>query len=352
MSWPSRRIDRVFDLMEREGVDALVFFSPENIYYLSGFGGEGVLVFGAGEGHLISDGRYHTQAQEESSEFSFRLSRGWLKGAGEVIRERGFRRVGFEAEAIPYRGYRQLKDAISETELVPLQDEVGRIRMVKEPDEVGHIREAIGIAEKAFGEIRPRVLSGSRERDLAVEFECFARRFGSDILPFDPIVASGRRSALPHARSTEKMLGEGELVIIDFGARAKGYASDQTRTFYLGNGRKKKQETDLYRVVHEAQQEAIAAVRPGIEAREIDRAARRSIVKSGWGDYFLHSTGHGVGLAVHEAPTISEDSRVVLEPGMVFTVEPGVYLPGVGGVRIEDMVMVTEKGARVLTTAA
>lgn len=350
MGWPGGRIARIFKLMEERETDALVLFSLENIYYLSGFHGEGVLIFGAGEGYLVSDGRYLTQAGEEAPEFSFRLSRGRLKGAGEVIRERGFRRVGFEAEGIPYHGYLQLQESVPECELIPLDDGLGAMRMVKETEEVEKIRKAVGIAEKAFGEIRSKVHPGSRERDLAVEFEYLARRYGSDTLPFDPIVASGSRSALPHARSSEKVLGGDELVVIDYGARADGYASDQTRTLYLGNGKDPKQKKEIYRVVQEAQQEAISAIRPGIEAREVDRAARSRITKSGWGDHFLHSTGHGVGLAVHEAPTISEDSRTMLEPGMVFTVEPGVYLPGVGGVRIEDMVVVTESGAEVLTT--
>ncbi|MDD5222787.1 MAG: Xaa-Pro peptidase family protein [bacterium] len=350
MGWPEERINRAFRVAQARKLDALLFFSPEFINYFSGFRGEGILALGSGKGFLVSDGRYLTQAREEAPEFEFRLSRSWLSGTAELIGEKGFARVGFEAEGIPYIGFQRLKELSPGWELCPLDEELKKLRMVKEPGEIERIRRALAIAEQAFEQIRPRIRSGGRERDIALEFEYAARRLGSENLPFDPIVASGPRSALPHAIPSDRLLGEEELIIVDYGARAEGYASDQTRTAWLGNGRGGREEIRIYQAVQAAQREAIAAVRPGVPARVVDRAARGRIAAGGWGEFFRHSTGHGVGLAVHEAPTISEDSDVILEPGMVFTIEPGIYIPELGGVRIEDMVLVTAEGAEVLTS--
>jgi len=350
MGWPEERINRAFKLARAQKLDALLFFSPEFVRYLSGFRGEGILVFGLERGFLVSDGRYLTQAREEAPEFDFRLSRSWLSGTAEVIKNQGFEKVGFEAEGIPYIGFQRLRELSLGWELFPLGDELKTLRMIKEPGEIERIRRAIEIAEKAFLEIRPRIRSGGRERDIALEFEYAARRLGSETLPFDPIVASGPRSALPHAIPSARLLSDGELVLMDFGARAEGYASDQTRTTWLGEGKGEREEDRIYQTVRAAQEEAIAAVRPGVAAKTVDRAARSRIAAAGWGEFLRHSTGHGVGLSVHEAPAISEDSEVILEEGMVFTIEPGVYIPELGGVRIEDMVLVTEEGVEVLTS--
>jgi Xaa-Pro aminopeptidase len=266
-----------------------------------------------------------------------------------AARSAGPRRAGFEAEAVSYQVFEQLRDVAAKTSatLEPTRGLVESLRARKEPGELELLTRAVEITSQAFEEVLPLVKPGTVERDLALELEFRMKRAGAEELAFDLIVASGPRSALPHGRASEKALATGEFVVFDIGARHKGYHSDMTRTVFLG--KPGPSDRALYQTVLEAQLAGIAATRGGVSAAAVDAASRGVIDKAGHGARFGHGTGHGVGLMVHEAPRVGQTSVEILEEGMTITVEPGIYLPGHGGVRIEDIVLVTREGCRVLT---
>ncbi len=329
-------------------MEGSLIFSPENIQYLTGFsGGEGYLLVGEGENLLMVDARYIIQAQEETRGCRpFLLEKG-IKGVAAHISTLGLRRVGFEAAGISVALFEQLQEGVVEVELVPLKEEMERLRGVKTSDEIAWIKGAIDIAEGAWEKSLEMVKPGTREDELALELEYIMKRGGSEGVAFEPIVASGPRSALPHAHPTSRKLDEGDLVLFDFGSRYHGYTSDETCTVILG--RATQEQKRIYQIVREAHDKALERVRPGITLAEIDAAARGHISEAGHGEHFGHGTGHGVGLAVHEWPVVGRDSPDVAEEGMIFTIEPGIYISGWGGVRIEDMVLVTSGGCEVLT---
>jgi len=230
---------------------------------------------------------------------------------------------------------------------VPTKGVVEKLRLRKTPEEVERIRKAQALAEEALAHVLPLLRPGVEEREIALEVEFFLKRRGAEGAAFPPIVASGERGALPHARASEKRLKAGELVTLDLGARLEGYHSDMTRTFALG--RPKEELRRAYKAVEEALEAALAALAPGKTGKEVDAVARKALEAHGLDRYFVHSLGHGVGLAVHEGPSLSPYGEEVLEPGMVVTVEPGVYLPGLGGVRLEELVLLTESGVELLS---
>ncbi len=246
-----------------------------------------------------------------------------------------------------YAIYADLGEKLRETQLVPLDEKIRTVRIRKDPSETRTLRKAIAIAEQALLNNLHRIKPGIAERELAQEIEFEMRRLGAESLAFDTIVASGSRGALPHGKASEKRFEKGDLILIDFGARFNGYHSDQTCTISLGNPTREQKE--IYSIVKEAHDRAISLIRPGVAIEEIDRRARQYIEDHGYGSRFGHGLGHGVGLAVHEEPRISFDSSGIAEYGMVFTVEPGIYIPKWGGVRIEDMVRVKRAGCEVLT---
>lgn len=329
--------------------DALLITGIENIRYITGFtGSSGVLLMTDNGGIFFTDSRYTEQALKEVEakveikEYKKRVP----ELAGALI-DAGYKRVGFEDSSLTYREYQELKKEARGVKLVPLKDRLTLLRGVKSKGELRLISGAADIAYKAFEELLPSIKPGKREDDLAIELEYLMRKGGAEGLSFDVIVASGGRSALPHGRATSKRLKIGDPVVIDFGARYEGYHSDETVTVFVGKASERHRR--IYQTVKEAHDRAIDAVRPGVRFSDIDRTARDFIDKAGYGKYFGHGTGHGVGLNVHEAPSISPNSKGVAEEGMVFTIEPGIYIPKVGGVRIEDMVVVTKEGCRVLT---
>lgn len=234
-------------------------------------------------------------------------------------------------------------------DVMPLSSIVENLRIIKDEEEIGLIRESIKRAEDAFNSVLPYLRPGVKEIEIAWRLEDALKRAGSKRLPFDIIVTSGPNSSMPHARPSEKRLSEGDLVIIDWGGEAGGYLSDMTRTLLIKGGEISK-KIEIYETVLRANKEAIKEIKPNVRAGKIDEVARKIIKKSGFGDYFGHGTGHGVGLDVHERPSISPKSKDKLKPGMVFTIEPGVYVPGFGGIRIEDMVCVTSDGNITLTS--
>ena len=332
--------------MRQVGVDALWISQPANLRYLSGFSSpeDAKLLLTPGGVLLYTDSRYALQAAEEVTVGThIARSPATLEHAAEQVR--GLK-VGFEAEHLTVAGLDDLKQYWP-AELVPLRHLVETLRLIKTEPEIAAIRKAQAIADAAYVEVLPQIQAGVRETDLALALELAMRRRGADGLSFEIIVASGSRGALPHGRASEKLLTEGELVTLDFGALVGGYHSDMTRTVAVGEVGPELRR--LYTAVLDAEEQAIAAVGPGVRAAELDALARGVLAGHHLAEHFTHSLGHGVGLNVHEAPGLRAASDEVLRPGMIVTIEPGVYLGGVGGVRIEDLLLVTESGSEVLS---
>jgi Xaa-Pro aminopeptidase len=342
------RVERARKLVTTAGVDAVLVFGVTSMRYLAGFtGSDGVLAV-AGDGQwLLCDGRYTTQASQEAASWQIAEYRRKLDGITELVARQGWHRVGFDADHIPHAFYRALAEALQGQELVPLEGGLDELRSIKSAEEILLITETCVLASRAFEALFPMIRPGARERDLALELEILMKRAGADEKAFDFIVASGERGALPHGKASDRYLEAGDLVTFDFGARYHGYHSDETVTVAVGRVTERQQE--VHRVVLEAHDQAIQAVRPGVSCRELDGIARSHIESHGYGGWFGHGLGHGIGLEIHESPTLSSRSDHVVQEGMVFTVEPGVYIPGWGGVRIEDTVEVTAAGCRVLT---
>jgi len=344
------RLDRLRALLPEHHIDAILIQNVENRTYLTGFtGSAGAALVTARESLLLVDFRYVEQAAAEAPGWEIvKVPRQAPEIVTEMVRGRELRRLGFESDGMTYRQYDELGTALRPAELVPVTG-VDRLRWVKDADELARIRTAVAIADAGFAHIQGYLRPGIQEREVALELEFYMRRHGADKEAFDTIVASGVRSSLPHGRATEKVLGHNEFVTLDFGAVVRGYHSDCTRTAVLGDASPRHRE--IYDLVLAAQRAALAGIRPGIAARDADALARQVITEAGHGDHFGHGLGHGVGLAIHEGPTLSPREDATLEAGMVVTVEPGVYLPGWGGVRIEDLVVIGPEGCENLTTA-
>jgi len=334
--------------------DALLLSHLPNIRYLCGFtGSAGLLLVEEAGSVFFTDVRYDTQAHDEVKGAKVVIARkAVLPALGEFLgrrrkRARGWT-IGLEAEHFTIAEKKRL------TQMRPagvrLKDAppvVERARMVKDGDELQRIRAAVALGAKLFDRALAVVRPGVKETEVAAEMELAARRGGAEEMSFPTIIASGARSALPHGRASDQPIAKGGFVVCDFGVILSGYCSDQTRTVWVGPVPQDARRA--YEAVREAQQAAIAAVRPGIPVGEVDAAARKVLRKAGLGRYFTHSTGHGVGLEIHEAPRVADGQPEILQPGMVITIEPGVYFPGKWGVRIEDMVAVTAGGCEVLT---
>jgi Xaa-Pro aminopeptidase len=344
------RLESIRRVMATLEADAFLVTNLHNVSYLTGFtGSSGFVVVTAGAAYFITDFRYETQAAEEVSGFDVIIHRaGWTDNVVALAGEHSVKSLAYESAGMNCETFSTLSGRLEGVRMLPSKDAVERMRMVKDEEELSRITEAVKRAERGFAENASRVSPGMTENEVALGLEFNIRSLGARKVPFDIIVASGPRAAMPHGLASGRELRDGETVIIDFGGEADGYQSDITRSGVLGEPDLKQNE--VFDIVREAQQRAIEAVRPGVTGKEVDAAARDFIASRGYGDNFGHGLGHGVGLEVHEGPRISPMGQDVLEPGMVFTVEPGVYLPGWGGFRIEDMVVVTEDGCRVLTS--
>jgi len=334
--------------------DGLLISHLPNIRYLCGFtGSAGFLLVEESGSTFFTDVRYDTQAHAEVEAAKVVVARkSVLQCLGERLSGRRQRRrgctIGVEAEHFTLADRKRLNDLLpSGTRLKASPPVVERARMVKDADELQRIRHAVILGAKLFDRALKVLRPGVKEAEVAAEMEYVARRGGAEEMSFPTIIASGPRSALPHGRASQHAIRPGGFVVCDFGVILAGYCSDQTRTVWVGSA--PKQARGTYEWVREAQQAAVDAVRPGITVGEVDAAARKVLHKAGLGRYFTHSTGHGVGLEIHEAPRVAAGQREVLQPGMVITIEPGVYFPGKWGVRIEDMVAVTAGGSQVLT---
>lgn len=342
------RIFSARECLKRHSLDALLVTSLQSIRYLSGFSGsDAVLLLTADTGCFLTDSRYTTQAGNEVTAFPVAGYKVKLDAVADWLGRFGGTRVGFVASQLTVEVHSELSARLTGIELVPLKDELSAIRAVKDAEEIALIEAAAGLASSALLEILPLVKPGALERDLALELEIVMRRKGADDKAFDFIVASGERGALPHGRASEKALSAGELVTFDFGALFKAYNSDETVTVAVGKPDAKLLE--IYAIVKEAHDRAIEAVRPGISLKELDGVARSFIEQRGYGPCFGHGLGHGVGMEIHEKPLVSFRSEDTAVEGMVFTIEPGIYIPGLGGVRIEDTVVVEKSGCRLLT---
>jgi Xaa-Pro aminopeptidase len=339
--------------LEQRNLPLLVVTNPRNIFYLMGFrGSAGVAALGVSESILWVDPRYTLQARDESRHVEVLEERGsLLKAVAQWLRKKKFKRVGFEDAQVTYGEYRALeKESGGKIRFEPASGIIEGIRFVKDEGEIAQIRAACQISVEAFTEVRPLIRPGARESDLAAEIEFRMRRKGAEGPSFDTIVASGPRGALPHARASGKLLGKSELVIFDLGAILNGYAADMTRTVFLGPkpGRRIK---SLYKAVLEAQQRAVESIRDGVESGKVDAAAREALSARGLANYFTHSTGHGVGLDIHERPRLGRNDKTRLQTGCVVTAEPGIYIEGLGGIRLEDTVLAGQDGPEILTSA-
>ena len=353
----SLKLQKLREQIQEEELDAILISTPENRRYMSGFtGSAGWLLVSSDKATLATDFRYVEQAGNQAPDFDIHRTQRGLGWFPEWAAEHGVKRIGFESQDITVSAHEAFLKAIQEAEnsndpeLVPTKGVVEKLRIYKDSDELALLTEAIRIADEALDEVGPRIEPGITEEAVAWELEKAMRERGAEMISFDTIVGAGPNGALPHHRADETVIKPNDAIVIDMGAKYEGYCSDLTRTFFVGEPDDKFRE--IYGIVLQAQLAAEEQVTAGMTGKEADAIARDIIADAGHGDEFGHSLGHGVGLAVHEfphvGPTAEED---VLEDGMVFTIEPGIYIPGWGGVRIEDMVVMENGKARVISKA-
>ncbi|GAA5503275.1 putative peptidase SA1530 [Deinococcus xinjiangensis] len=342
------KLEKLRAALRRSGVEALWVSDPANVRVLSGFTGghDGKVLVTAEGATLYTDARYTVQAQEESSlpQFIARPPETYAHAAESL---KGLR-VGFEATHLTVAGLEDLQKAWPDSALVPLRGVIQELRLVKDEVEVQAMRAAQDLADRVYSEVRPMIRAGVRELDVALAIEQKLREAGASSA-FEVIVASGPRGAMPHGVASGRVIQDGDLVTVDMGAKLAGYNSDMTRTVAAGTPSAEMKR--VYNAVLEAEEAAVKAVKAGVRAADLDKLARDILTRHGLGEAFAHSLGHGVGLEVHEGPGLRGTSEDVLQSGMVITIEPGAYLPNVGGVRIEDLVLVTEDGYEVLSHA-
>ncbi len=343
------RLKSVRKILDMNHLDGILFSSLENIRYLCGFtGSDGVLLITRKESFFLTDSRYWTQSEEEVKGSQIVHYRKKMEGIFSLLFDLKLRKIGFESASLPFSAHQFLVGKLSpEAKLIPLEEEIKNIRALKDKQELALLRASIEIASKAYLEVLELLKEGVVEREVALEMEWSMKRKGAEALGFDIIMASGRRSALPHGKASSKRVEKGDFILMDFGSEFLGYHSDQTRTVVCGSPSSEQQK--IYRIVKDAHDKAIESVRPGIPIGEVDGTARDHIRNQGYGEYFGHGLGHGIGLAVHEDPVVNSENKGLVREGMVFTIEPGIYIPDWGGVRIEDMVLVTAQGVEVLT---
>jgi len=356
------RLTRFRKLMAEADLDVFLVSVPENRYYLSGYGADdmnltessGHLLITAVEQFILTDFRYQEEALRESPEFKLVV---YKEGLASVLPELfaglAVQKLGVEGHYLTHESYLQiakaLADACPKAEIRSVKDLIEQLRRVKEADEIDAIKASLALTEKALSSVWTMLRPGLTERELAWKIEVLIREGGGEAVSFPPIVAAGPNAALPHAVPTERKISPGDCLILDLGSKLNHYCSDMTRTWTAGAPEAKIQE--IYRIVREAQLAAQHRIKAGVNAAEVDKAARELISQAGYGDQFGHGLGHGVGLAVHEGPRLRRKSETILEENMVVTVEPGIYLPGIGGVRLENMVRVTPTGCEVLNQA-
>jgi Xaa-Pro aminopeptidase len=352
------RIPRLRQLLAADLLDCLLVTALANVRYLTGFtGSAAILLVTADSATLATDGRYRTQAAEQLASAGLADSTELVVGAAQLQRDAivsavsavSASRVGLEADHIPWAAELRWAEQLEPCEPVATTGLVESLRMLKDDGEVARIGAAAAIADAALAEVVPMLHDASRtESEVALALDVAMRRLGAEDRAFETIVASGPNSAKPHARPGDRVISEGDPVVVDFGAVVDGYRSDMTRTFFAG-GRPSARMAEVYESVLASQAAGVLAVEPGVTGGFVDEVCRNRLAADGLGDAFEHGTGHGVGLDIHEAPSVGRGSTGILQPGAVVTVEPGAYLAGIGGVRIEDTLVVTPQGSRTLT---
>jgi Xaa-Pro aminopeptidase len=349
----SARVARLRAWLQAQELAAVLVTKRENIFYLSGFRGTaGMLILTPERNLLVSDFRYELQSAAQAPAWEFVLAEETIPQTVRSVLAGIGGRVGFAPAELSVVLWQELGgyDTGLPYGLVAAPDGVETLRLRKEPEELDRIRTAVQVTDAAYAHILPRIVPGVSERDLALEVEWHMRQHGAEAAAFDVIAATGAHSALPHATPGDRRLQPGDLLVLDFGARVAGYNADLTRTVAVAEATPTAQT--IYRICWEAQQVGLQGAQPGGTGRDLDAVVRASITAAGYGAYFGHGTGHGVGVEVHEAPRLNRLSDQVLAAGMTVTIEPGIYLPGIGGVRIEDLICLTDTGCEVLSTAA
>lgn len=345
--------EKILRILQGNRLDAVLISNPYNIRYLSGYsGGTGYLYISREKQAVLTDSRYTIAAKKETEGYSVievSKSEDYHKAVYALLLEEKGKCLGFEADTVTYSEYQDWAGNLKGIELVGLTDEFTALRQIKQDWELERLREAEAIGDRAFKKILDIIKPGMTELSVAAHLEFIMKQEGAEALSFDTIAASGINSSMPHAVPTEKVIEEGDFLTLDFGCVYKGYCSDMTRTVVVGKADKRQKE--IYGVVSHAQQSALDFIKADYKGREIDKVARDVIKNAGYGKYFGHGLGHSVGLFIHEEPRLSPNEENVIREGMVVTVEPGIYIPDFGGVRIEDMVVVTKEGIINLTAS-
>ncbi len=350
MSRSNPRILSLLKNFDRQGIDALLVSSWPNVTYLSGFmGTESWLLITRKKFYFITDSRYLEQAIQEAKGFSvvLRDKKSVADLVAELAPSGSSQKIGFESQHVTYSFYQSLLKVLGAKKLVPTNHLIEAARITKDASEIACLKKSAEIAVQGYHYIRQAVRPGMTEREVQGRLEFYTKSIGSEKPAFDLIIAAGARASMPHCQSNETLIKNNDSVLVDMGTVYRGYYSDLTRPIFLGKipALHKK----IYDIVWEAQRAGIQKAGPGVSVKEVDEACRSLIRKYGYDRYFGHGTGHGVGLEIHEAPSVSGRGETVLKPGMVITVEPGIYLPKKVGIRIEDMVLITQNGREVLT---
>lgn len=343
------RVERLRQLMSQNKLDGIFVYSSENRRYLSGFtGSTGFVAIGRSSAEFITDFRYMEQAAKQCKGYDvIKQSNNLMEKIAEILRKAGIKRLGIEEQFMTVSFYEEMKKALPEVELLPASSILARLRVKKDNSEIESIMRAAAIADEAFSHMLGFIKPGMRETEVDLELEYYMKKSGASALSFDSIVASGVRSSLPHGAATEKIIENGEFLTLDFGCVYNGYCSDMTRTVFIGKATDEHRK--IYNIVLKANIEALKGIKPGVSGKSVDKIARDIITAEGYGEYFGHGLGHGVGLAVHEDPRLSILGENILEAGMIVTDEPGIYIPDFGGVRIEDLVLITASGAEAIS---
>lgn len=336
-------------IINENKLDAVLFYSFENRFWYSDFISTlGYLLISKKEAKLLVDGRYITEAKSTAKNVTVENFTNIFQSLTEIFQKEGIKNIGFEADYITYGQLQDWKKMLPKINFVPLN--VRELRMIKDQNEIKRIQKACEIGDLAYQEILKNIKPGMTERELENIILNSFNQNGATKASFEAIVASGLRSAMPHGKASDKIINNNEIITCDFGCIYQGFCSDMTRTFALGSIDPKLIE--IHNIVSAAQMNGIKAIKPGIKIGEIDKICRDYITAKGYGQYFTHGTGHGLGIEIHEAPWVVKNEQTILRPGMVITVEPGIYIPSLGGVRIEDDILVTENGYKILTKSS